>query len=241
MRLRGVDVSSWQHPGGAAIDWSSVYDAGYRFAIVKATQGVDYVNPWFGRDHEDAYAAGLMVGAYHFYATGVDAAAQAHYFTAAVMGKRLECYAWLDYEVAFGTPYEASADVGAFLDAAKDARPDCGLYADGYTVGALRTAGGRLPKLWIADPGAAEPPQGAWAWQSAWGVDVPGIAGGADVDVIVSTRGLNLPTEPKPRAVAADVAAAVAAAKADEEAALASPDPEAPDAAHEAAEVSGGH
>jgi GH25 family lysozyme M1 (1,4-beta-N-acetylmuramidase) len=63
---RGVDVSSFQHPGGARIDWRSVARAGYRFAFIKSTEGTYYVNPYFKSDVAEAEAAGLLVAAYHF-------------------------------------------------------------------------------------------------------------------------------------------------------------------------------
>ncbi len=63
---RGVDVSSFQHPGGAGIDWRSVARAGYRFAFIKSTEGTYYVNPYFKSDEARAKAAGLLVAAYHF-------------------------------------------------------------------------------------------------------------------------------------------------------------------------------
>ncbi len=64
--VRGVDVSSHQHPDGAAIDWARVEGAGYSFAYIKATEGADYTNPWFGTDWRGAGSAGLARGAYHF-------------------------------------------------------------------------------------------------------------------------------------------------------------------------------
>lgn len=63
---RGIDVSSFQHPGGAAINWRSVARAGYRFAFIKATEGSYYVNPYFTGDAAAAKKAGLLVAAYHF-------------------------------------------------------------------------------------------------------------------------------------------------------------------------------
>ncbi len=63
---RGIDVSSFQHPGGARIDWSAVAKAGYRFAFIKSTEGTYYVNPYFKSDVAAAEAAGLLVAAYHF-------------------------------------------------------------------------------------------------------------------------------------------------------------------------------
>ncbi|HUG29832.1 MAG TPA: glycoside hydrolase family 25 protein [Candidatus Limnocylindria bacterium] len=60
--LNGIDVSKWQ----GTIDWAKVRSAGYRFAIVKATEGVGYTDPKWTTNRSGARAAGLMVGAYHF-------------------------------------------------------------------------------------------------------------------------------------------------------------------------------
>ena len=48
--ITGVDVASYQHPGGAAIDWGQVRSAGHRFAYVKASEGTSYTNPYFAQD-----------------------------------------------------------------------------------------------------------------------------------------------------------------------------------------------
>lgn len=64
--LTGVDVSRWDHPNGAAINWTKVKSSGRSFAIVKATQSTTYTNPYFASDYAQAKAAGLVVGAYHF-------------------------------------------------------------------------------------------------------------------------------------------------------------------------------
>src|SRR3954469_22575193 len=64
--IDGPDVASYQHPYGQRILWRKVAAAGHEFAIVKATEGRNYRNPWFGRDYRGARAAGLARGAYHF-------------------------------------------------------------------------------------------------------------------------------------------------------------------------------
>jgi GH25 family lysozyme M1 (1,4-beta-N-acetylmuramidase) len=64
--LQGVDVASFQHPGGAAIRWAKVAAAGIQFAAVKATEGAYYQNPYALRDLGNAKAAGLSVVAYAF-------------------------------------------------------------------------------------------------------------------------------------------------------------------------------
>jgi GH25 family lysozyme M1 (1,4-beta-N-acetylmuramidase) len=64
--LQGVDVASFQHPNGAAIDWTKVAQAGIQFASVKATEGAYYKNPYALTDLGQAKAAGLSVMAYAF-------------------------------------------------------------------------------------------------------------------------------------------------------------------------------
>jgi GH25 family lysozyme M1 (1,4-beta-N-acetylmuramidase) len=63
---QGVDVASFQHPDGAAIDWSQVAASGIGFAAVKATEGAYYQNPYALTDLAGAEAAGLSVVAYAF-------------------------------------------------------------------------------------------------------------------------------------------------------------------------------
>jgi len=69
--IDGIDVSRWQHPNGAAIDWDAVRQSGQRFVFIKATEGPEaggspYVNPYFKGDWTDAARAGLLRGAYHY-------------------------------------------------------------------------------------------------------------------------------------------------------------------------------
>jgi GH25 family lysozyme M1 (1,4-beta-N-acetylmuramidase) len=64
--LQGVDVASFQHPNGAAIDWTQAAKAGIQFAAIKATEGDYYQNPYAPTDLAHAKAAGLSVMAYAF-------------------------------------------------------------------------------------------------------------------------------------------------------------------------------
>jgi lysozyme len=61
--VRGIDVS--HHQG--VIDWGKVAKSDVAFAILKATEGGDYVDETFARNLAGAEAAGLVVGAYHFF------------------------------------------------------------------------------------------------------------------------------------------------------------------------------
>ena len=62
--ITGTVVTSEQHQGGAAIDWAAVAGTGARFAVVQATDGTGYRNPWFGADYSGARAAGLVRGSF---------------------------------------------------------------------------------------------------------------------------------------------------------------------------------
>ena len=64
--VQGVDVASFQHPGGAAINWPDAAADGIGFAAVKGTEGTYYRNPYALTDLAQARAAGLAVGAYAF-------------------------------------------------------------------------------------------------------------------------------------------------------------------------------
>lgn len=59
---RGIDVSNWQ----GAVDWPRVAQAGIRFAWIKTSEGVNYVDPWFNRNASGAQTAGVPWGGYHF-------------------------------------------------------------------------------------------------------------------------------------------------------------------------------
>lgn len=61
--LRGIDVSHHQH----AIDWSRVAADDVAFAYIKSTEGGDYRDDAFAHNWREARAAGLAVGAYHFF------------------------------------------------------------------------------------------------------------------------------------------------------------------------------
>lgn len=78
--IEGIDVSHHQNDKGS-IDWLEVENAGYDFAFVKATGAVSYTDPYFTANMEDASAAGLLVGAYHFaYPEYNDAVSEAQHF-----------------------------------------------------------------------------------------------------------------------------------------------------------------
>ena len=61
--VAGIDVS--KHNGD--IDFDEVRDDDYQFVFIKASEGKTYRDDAFDRNYSGAKAAGLKVGAYHFF------------------------------------------------------------------------------------------------------------------------------------------------------------------------------
>lgn len=112
--LRGVDVS--HHQG--AIDWPAVAHGDVAFAYIKASEGADNRDPAFLDNWRRARAAGLAVGAYHYFTLCRSGGAQARNFLAAV-------------------PHEADA-LPPVVDL--EFGGNCGLRPDGPTFRAQLTA-----------------------------------------------------------------------------------------------------
>jgi len=69
-RIHGVDISRWQHPNGAQIDFAKMYSAGIRFAMIKASDTRDDADAlslsYLLVDRPAAQAAGIYTGFYHY-------------------------------------------------------------------------------------------------------------------------------------------------------------------------------
>ena len=72
---KSLEISPWVAGADAYwrtgdIDWAKTRQGGYRFVILKATEGVDYLSgdkkDWFLKASREAKQAGLLVGYYHF-------------------------------------------------------------------------------------------------------------------------------------------------------------------------------
>lgn len=69
-RIHGMDISRWQHPDNALIDFGKMYDAGIRFVMIKASDTKDLADAqalkYLTLDHNAAQAAGIYTGFYHY-------------------------------------------------------------------------------------------------------------------------------------------------------------------------------
>ena len=68
--IHGLDISRWQHPNDAPIDFVKAYSAGVRFVMIKASDTRDISDAqalkYLVMDHNAAQAAGLYTGFYHY-------------------------------------------------------------------------------------------------------------------------------------------------------------------------------
>lgn len=164
-----IDISANQaHP----IDFVKVKASGVAAVFIKATQGLNYVNPYFNQDLKAAIAAGLQVAAYHFYGGG-DPAAEAAFFKS-VAGSFAKVF---DQETQTGT---AVAD--AFLAALNEPSEEEMTYGSASTL----SPGINRGLLWPAKY-STTPPGFGQLWQESETGSVPGVTGPVDVSVWTGT------------------------------------------------------
>lgn len=186
--IAGIDVSMWQ----GSIDWEAVKESGIEFVIVKATEGITYVDPTFIANWDGAKEAGLLVSAYHMLWPQFPAAKQAEHFLNTMGERKTDFPLALDVELK-----GAGGNIGAVVEEvllALEARD--GRVPIIYTAQSIwNTHVGWAPgwhrfSLWVADYNAVAPaiPVG-WDtysfWQHSSTGKVPGISGNVDLNIFV--------------------------------------------------------
>jgi GH25 family lysozyme M1 (1,4-beta-N-acetylmuramidase) len=194
--LEGIDVSHWQ----GAINWASVAGAGKKFAIIKATESTNYVDPNYATNHAQAKAAGLWTGAYHFAqpsSTANDAVLEADYFAAHLNLGAGDLIPALDLEASGGLSISALQSwVMAFVNevtAKVGSRPmiyTSPAFWKKYMGDTTALADAGYKTLWIAHWNVTSPavPASNWGghgwtfWQYSDCGHVSGIANCVDLD-----------------------------------------------------------
>jgi lysozyme len=183
--VRGIDVS--HHQG--RIDWRRVAADDVAFAIIKATEGGDHVDRAFAANLREARAAGLAVGAYHFFTFCRPGADQAKNFISVVPNDQPLLPPVVDIE--FGgncpqrpSPEQLNAELQAFLGPVEAA---FGKTAIVYlTDEAEATYAGQIAArpLWLRSL-LMEPDRHDWVyWQYHNKGRVDGIVGDVDLNVL---------------------------------------------------------
>lgn len=128
---KGIDIS--MHNG--TVNFSAVKSSGCNIVIIKATEGVDYVDPCLNQHYNGAKAQGLNIGFYHFMSEKTNPTQQAIDFWNAIKGKQFNAIPTLDIETNnMGRSQKQISDrCIEFLTKFKDLSGyDCLIYTGGY-------------------------------------------------------------------------------------------------------------
>lgn len=196
----GIDISKHQSANKTPINWGLLKqnDPKVDFVYIKATQGVNYVDPFLKIHADAAHAAGIPIGYYHFAslndnAVTVDATREAKDFLRAIalMPKATMPLALDIEENKIKLSREAFLQwINAFCSVLKDANRDFIIYSGSYFLDE------NLPKnhglgnirLWLAQyTKSAQPklPRGwdkYYIWQYSCEGKVKGIIGDVDLN-----------------------------------------------------------
>ena len=116
-KLMGVDVS--KHSG--KIKWGNLKSANVGFAYIKATEGVDYVDPLYAQNYKAAKENGVTVGVYHFFRFAKSGRKQAKHFIKNAKMQKGDLIPVIDVEVWGNTlstrsDSEVIIEIGRFLN-----------------------------------------------------------------------------------------------------------------------------
>lgn len=182
----GVDLSNWQ---GGDVNFVQMKQAGKLFVFVKSSEGATIVDPDHTRNVEQARAAGLAVGCYHFYDSADTPQAQFRNFSAQLNLKPGDLPPVVDIErLSQGDTQALVPALQQFLDLLEQ---QCGvkpiLYSGEYFANEYLSAFGAYP-LWLAEYSGKTSPQlpKGWTrwtfWQHSQNGRVAGVSGPVDLN-----------------------------------------------------------
>lgn len=181
----GIDIS--KHQG--EIDFEKVKSTGIIFIFIRATDGITYQDSTFKSNFTSARAAGLTVGAYHFYETNDDPIAQFKNFTRVVELKSGDLPPVIDIEKLHSKDdIKITENFQKFINALEahyGVKPI--IYSGFNFANEYLTNFGEYP-LWLAEYNEADKPKlpkgwDDWTfWQWSQSEKITGISGNVDSD-----------------------------------------------------------
>lgn len=177
--MKGIDISSNQEH----INFNAVKAEGIEIVIIKATEGLTYTNPYFQEYYEQARAAGLKIGFYHFLRAD-DPIAEAKHFIQVMGNYQSDCKYFIDAEEMLDQSVNQLSDnVRKFAEYLKSQNKEPAIYtSDYFYANCLNDAVKDLP-LWVAHFEVAKPDAKSYiGFQYSEKGKLPGISTNVDLD-----------------------------------------------------------
>ena len=180
-----IDVSNHQ----GVIDWSGVAADGVRFAYVKATEGKTFVDPYFASNWATAPAAGVRVGAYHFFSLCSSGQEQADAFLRVAPPSTTALPPALDLEILSGCtdrppPATVQIELDTFVKRVEQAWGEKLLiYARSSWTRSYALPGDDGRPRWRTSF-FVRPTEPWTVWQVHYFAEVSGVNGRVDLDVV---------------------------------------------------------
>lgn len=182
---QGIDVSRWQHPNNAAINYDAVAASGRKFAYIEATDGTTSINSYVSVDAKGFLAAGMEVGLYQFFRPDQNTDEQLSDFVKVAQA----CPGWtlpvmIDVETEAAEGWATLAKlIGDFRSNLITAlHCEVGYYWNLNFADNLSGSPWGAP-VWLADPSHPNAPSKPCLLQQTGEGPVPGIEGNVDLDV----------------------------------------------------------
>ena len=186
--INGIDVSQWQED----IDFEKVANDGIEIVYIKATEGINYIDPYFREYYNNAKENNLKIGFYHYLTarTEEEARNEANFFVSTIANTIPECRLAMDFESFGDLNIEQINNVSeAFLEEVINlSQKEVVIYSDSFNareVFSLELA--QKYPIWIAEYGVNNPSEnGKWSnWIGFQYTDkgiIDGINGFVDKD-----------------------------------------------------------
>lgn len=182
-----IDVSMWE----GTIDYSVVKNDGIEIVYIKATEGQNYIDPYFEENYKNAKTNDLKIGFYHYLIARSEdeAVLEAKHFIRTIAGKEIDCKLAMDFE-SFGdlSVEEINNIAKIFMQTIETlSNKKAIVYSD--VSNARNVFSEELTKytIWIAEYGVNEPANDVkwenWeGWQYTDEGKIDGISGNVDRD-----------------------------------------------------------
>ena len=153
------------HGDKVNVDFSSVKSTGIDAVILKATQGINFVDPAFAPRLANARAAGLLVGAYHFMDGKSPCEQMANFLS--VVGDTGDILLVVDFEVYERSQPTASQAAAAVMTIKSLTGRLPVLYTGRYVLSSANSMLSQCP-LWLAEYGSRPICPPGWSQWKLW-------------------------------------------------------------------------